>query len=92
MLTRMFAYFTLVMYLFVGTVAVRVLMPETTTVTFSTSYAKYFSKTEIKVTSNEAITAPEMSFAEIKFPVVKKYVAKRVVPQKFVVVDKTPLY
>lgn len=75
-LTRMFAYFTVVMYLVVGAVAVRVLAPEMTTVSFSTSYSKIFSNTEIKSTDAEAIVAPEIAFEEIKFPVEKKAIVK----------------
>src|SRR5690606_6161188 len=76
LLTRMFAYFTLVMYLVVGTVAVRVLAPEMTTVEVSSSYFKLFSKTEINSIEALQIEAPELAFNEIQFPVEKVVVAK----------------
>lgn len=88
----MFAYFTVAMYLVVGTVAVRVLAPESTTVSFSTSYSKFFSKTEFKTAQVEPVVAPEMSFAEIKMPVNKKViVAKAIAPKAIVkVVERKP--
>lgn len=89
----MFAYFTVAMYLVVGTVAVRFLAPEMTTVSFTTSYSKILSNTEIEVAQAEAVVAPEMSFAAIKMPVeVKparvpaKVVAKAAVVRKPAVV------
>src|SRR4051812_31284584 len=74
LLTRMFAYFTVVMYLVVGSVAVRVLAPEMTTVSFTTSYSKLLSNTDLEVAQAGPVIAPEMSFAEIKMPVEKKVV------------------
>lgn len=65
----MFAYFTVAMYLVVGTVAVRFLAPEMTTVSFTTSYSQILSNTEIEVAQVEAVFAPEMSFAAIQMPV-----------------------
>lgn len=82
MLTRMFAYFTLVMYLVVGSVAMRVLMPETTVVSLPASYLSLFSPTEIKESTAEVITSPEMHFAEITFPVEKKAVQKKIIVKK----------
>jgi hypothetical protein len=88
MLSRLFAYLTLFMYLTVGVVVVRVYMPETTTVEISTSYLKYFSKTEFKAPETDVVAAPEMNFAEIKFPVEKKIIAKKPVAKKVVVENK----
>lgn len=83
----MFAYFTVAMYLVVGTVAVRVLAPEMTTVAFTTSYSKIFANSEFQTAQVEPVAAPEISFAAIKLPVEKKVVvAKRVTPAKAVVV------
>lgn len=76
MLTRIFTSLTLVMYLVVGSVAVRFMMPEMTTVTFSTSYFSLLSNTDISATQAVQIDAPEMHFAEIKFPVEKKEIVK----------------
>lgn len=69
MLTRMFAYFTLVAYLFVGAVAVRLVMPEMSTVSISAQYLALFSDTSFKSQEAMEVSAPEMHFAEIKFPV-----------------------
>lgn len=92
MLTRMFAYFTLFMYLVVGVVAVRVFAPEMTTVEVSSSYLKYFSKTEFNAPETEVVVAPEIAFSEIKFPVAKKpvvaVVKKPVAPKVVVVAPK----
>lgn len=69
MLTRMFAYFTLAAYLFVGAVAVRLVMPEMSTVSISGQYLALFSDTSFKSQDVMEVSAPEMHFAEIKFPV-----------------------
>lgn len=84
MLTRMFAYFTLVTYLMVGTLAVRLLMPEMTTVEVSSSYLEIFKKYEVTNHVPEEIEAPEMAFADIEFPVEKK-----VLPVKRAIVKKS---
>lgn len=76
MLTRILTSLALVMYLVVGSVAVRFMMPEMTTVTFSTSYFSLLSNTDISETEAVQIEAPEMHFAEIKFPVEKKEIVK----------------
>jgi hypothetical protein len=86
----MFAYFTVAMYLVVGTVAVRVLAPEMTTVTFTTSYSKIFSNSEVITAEVEPVVAPEMSFGENKHPGEKKIVrvAKAVERKPAVIVEK----
>lgn len=89
MLTRMFAYFTLVMYLVVGGMAVRFMAPEMTTVSLSSQYLNLFSKTSLKTTEAEALVTPELKFAEIKFPVAAK--PKVIVAQKKVVVPVLPV-
>lgn len=92
MLTRMFAYFTLFTYLVVGSVCVRFFMPEMKTIEISSEYLSLLSSTEIKSQEIEAITAPEMSFAEIKFPAPVKVVAKVITqPKKVVVVKAKPV-
>lgn len=68
MLTRMFAYFTLFTYLMVGTLAVRLLLPETTTVEVSSSYLKLFKKYELSSQALPEIEAPTMAFQEIIIP------------------------
>lgn len=81
MLTRMFAYFTLFTYLVVGSVCVRFFMPEMKTVQISSDYLSLLSSTELKSQNTDVITAPEMTFAEIKFPAPVKVVVKAI-PQK----------
>lgn len=88
-LTRMFTYFTLFMYLVVGVVAVRVFSPDVSTVEVSSSYLKYFSKTEFKTSEAEAVVAPEIAFNEIKFPVERKVVTtKKVIVKAPIVAPK----
>jgi hypothetical protein len=90
-LKRFFVYFTLISYLVVGGVAVRVFMPEMTTVSLSPSLSKIFSPISVKTAGTDALEAPEMLFADIKFPVVKKViVAKKVTPKAIVVTNKAP--
>ncbi len=81
----MFAYFTLLAYLVVGTVAVRVLAPESVELSLSTTYLSLFSKTTISESTEASIIEPsKMAFADIKFPkeVVKVAVKKTVQPKK----------
>lgn len=86
-LSRLFAYLTFFTYLAVGVVAVRVYMPETTTIEISSSYLKYFSDPEFKKEDSSTISVPQLEFSEIKFPVEKKVVVRK--PQiKKVIVDK----
>lgn len=90
MLTRFFAYFTLVAYLVVGTVAVRFCLPENVTVNFTTSYLNLVSDAPLKIAALEPVAEPEMVFAEIKIPaekIVRKVVAKAepIVAQKIIV-------
>lgn len=92
MLTRMFAYFTLFTYLVVGSVCVRFFMPEMKTIEISSEYLSLLSSTEIKSQEIEAVSAPEMSFAEIKFPAPVKVIAKVIPhPKKAVVVKAKPV-
>lgn len=63
MLTRMFAYFTVVAYLVVGTVVVRVLQTDTQNLEFSQSYLKLLSETKIESeTELAAVNTPVMKF------------------------------
>lgn len=78
MLNRMFFYLTLAVYLTVGTMAVRVFMPTMTTVSVSSNYLSLFSNTTVNSEETDTVSAPEMHFAEIKFPVEKKPVIKRI--------------
>lgn len=79
MLTRMFAYLTLAAYLTVGSVCVRVFMPEMTTLSFSTAYTKLILPATLNDSESVSVSAPELAFTEIKIeapkvvaPVVKK--------------------
>ncbi len=83
----MFAYFTLVMYLVVGSVAVRFYMSETSVITISTNYLSLFSPVQIsEVTESEKWPEVEMKFAEIHIPkvnpIAKKIEVKKVVSTK----------
>ncbi|WP_408098324.1 hypothetical protein ACJVC5_05260 [Peredibacter sp. HCB2-198] len=80
MLNRMFAYFTLAAYLFVGTVALRFAMPVVKEVSISGDYLSLFSETSFKTQDTLEVAAPEMHFADIKFPVEKKAVVVAVKP------------
>ena len=86
----MFAYFTLFTYLMVGTFAVRLLMPEMTSVEVSQSYFQLFKKYEINSQIAEEIVAPEMAFQEIKFPEVKKPIVVAKAPVKKVAPSVVP--
>ena len=67
MLTRMFAYFTLVCYLVVGTVVVRFCKDTNINVSLSTSYLSVFTDSSIESAVNVAsIETPKMEFPEIK--------------------------
>ena len=79
MLTRMFAYLTLVSYLIVGTVAVRFCLPESVTLSFDSSYLSLVSDTSFKAATVEEISAPEMAFTEIKIPK-EQIIVKKVKP------------
>lgn len=96
MLTRLFAYFTLFTYLVVGVAAVRVFMPETSTIEISTAHLSYFSKSQFKSPVTEEIIAPELAFSDIKFPTEKKAPAinnvKVIVAEKKQVLEKVSGY
>ena len=98
LLTRMFAYFTLVCYLVVGSMAVRFYLPENVSIGFSTSYLNLLSDSYLEASGSEEISAPEMKFAEINIPVEKKViqiVAKKIEEKLTVVVvsvNELPFY
>ena len=100
MLTRMFAYFTLVSYLVVGTVAVRFVTKETQTLSFANNYLTLIQDAAFKASVKEEITFPEIAFNEIKIPVeapvkkaviVPRKVAKLAQPRVEVVLPETKL-
>lgn len=66
LLNRMFLYLTLLSYLVVGTVIVRVYAPETMTVSIATEYLRLGSNTSFQVAKTENLVAPELSFQEIR--------------------------
>lgn len=82
MLTRMFAYLTLAAYLTVGSVCVRIFMPEMTTLSFSTAYTKLILPATLNDSESVAVLAPELAFTEIKIETPKVAVS---------VVKKTPV-
>ncbi|MGE3608836.1 MAG: hypothetical protein AB7I27_04540 [Bacteriovoracaceae bacterium] len=86
MLMRMFAYFTVFVYLMVGIVAVRIFSPSLSEITFDTNYFSIlapFNVADVNYVENEKV---ELSFAEINFP---KNVQKELV--KVVEKKKTPI-
>jgi hypothetical protein len=87
MLTRMFAYFTLFSYLVVGSLCVRFFMPEIKSVEISSEYFSLLSNTEIKVQQIAKISAPEIAFADIKFPAPVRSVFK---PKKIILASLKP--
>lgn len=82
MLTRMFAYVTLVSYLFVGMAIVRVQMSTEHHVSIDTNYFKMFSPVTEKNEVTENLIIPEISFKEIKFQQPKIAKHKEVVSLK----------
>lgn len=87
MLKRIFTYITLLSYLVVGTVAIRVCTSEMQTVELTREYFALFSNTEEVSSSHQPkIYSPVMKFAKINFPserkvvAVKKAVAKTAAP------------
>ncbi len=67
MLTRMFAYLTLFIYLVLGVAVVRLYNSEMTTIELSASYLKLFSGTHIQHKSPETIVFPDARFAKLEF-------------------------
>ncbi len=64
MLTRMFAYFTVVAYLVVGTVVVRVMKTESHIFNFSQSYLAIFTESKIQsLTEVASVEAPVMNLS-----------------------------
>lgn len=82
MLTRMFAYFTLVCYLVVGSIAVRFISTEFTTISFTTAYTKLLESPVLESSEEIAVSVPEMSFENIRIPVEKKIIARAPKAQK----------
>ena len=73
----MCAYFTVVSYLFVGIIAVRILTPNVIETEIQTSYLNYFSKTVFKNPEVLEITVPEQKFNKIKIKEERKYTIVR---------------
>jgi hypothetical protein len=84
----MFAYFTLVSYLVVGSMAVRFYLPENVSLGFSTSYFNFLSDSQLEASVSEQISAPEIKFVEINIPIEKKaiHIVTKKVEEKFSVV------
>jgi hypothetical protein len=100
MLTRMFAYFTLVAYLVVGTVAVRFITSEIQILSFANSYLSLIQDTSFKASANEEIAFPEIAFSEIKIPaeasvkravVAARKISKKIEPEIEVIISETKL-
>lgn len=67
-LTRLFAYFTLIAYLVVGSVAVRFITADTSAISISANYLNVLTPAPVKDSQIASIEAPELKFAEIAFP------------------------
>jgi hypothetical protein len=78
MLTRMFAYFTLVCYLVVGAMVARFCLPNMTTISLSEKYLEIVTNNQIKDSNSLELKTPELNFAEIKIVKPVHYVAKAV--------------
>jgi hypothetical protein len=78
----MFAYFTLVCYLVVGSIAVRFISTEFTTISFTTAYTKLLESPVLETSEEIAVSVPEMSFENIRIPVEKKIIARAPKAQK----------
>lgn len=71
MLKRIFACFTILSYLVVGTMVVRFAMPEYTQVSFTSSYLNLLKDAPIKTLASVELVAPELVFSKIEIPVQK---------------------
>jgi hypothetical protein len=71
MLKRIFACFTILSYLVVGTMVVRFAMPEYVSVSFSSSYLNILTDAPMKSLGASELEAPELVFSKIEIPVEK---------------------
>ena len=71
MLKRIFACFTILSYLVVGTMVVRFAMPEYVSVSFSSSYLNILTDAPMKSSAALELVAPELVFSKIEIPVEK---------------------
>ncbi len=75
LLSRMITSITLVFCLVVGVAGVRILSTDNTEITFDSSYMDLFETPSVEASNVIALSAPEMSFSEIKIPVAPRAVA-----------------
>lgn len=73
----MFAYFTLGVYLILGSLLVRLAMPEVTTFEISPSLLNHFAPVKLNTLASDEIQVPEISFKPIKENEPKRIEAKR---------------
>ena len=86
MLTRMFAYFTIVCYLTVGTVVVRFVLPEMKQLQVSTTYLSLLSDASMASSGDEIVLqVPEMKFK----PIANK--AQKIAFNKVAIVNRVKL-
>ena len=71
MLKRIFACFTILSYLVVGTMVVRFAMPEYVSLSFTSSYLNILTDAPIKSSAPVELVAPELVFSKIEIPVEK---------------------
>lgn len=81
-LTRMFAYFTLVSYLVVGTVVIRLINPSVSEIAFDTRYLSVFNSAQISSSSDAEIEKVELAFSDIKFPKHEAKIVEKVAVRK----------
>lgn len=73
---------TLVFALVVGVVGVRVLNSVDTEITFDSSYLSLLETSRVEASEVAAIEVPEMDFQEIRIPVEKKTIPKKIIARK----------
>ena len=71
MLKRIFACFTILSYLVVGTMVVRFAMPEYVSLSFTSSYLNILTDAPMKSSAPVELVAPELVFSKIEIPVEK---------------------
>jgi hypothetical protein len=82
---RLLGYVTILASLFVGSLTVRILVPQQTVLLFDTRYLESIKDIRISPAAEEKISSPEMAFHEITIPVfapAKKAVAGTVAPEQ----------
>ncbi len=91
--TRMFTYFTLGLYLFVGALTMRVLLPSVTTIELPINSLSYFSPIKFHLAKADPLPSPVINFAAIDFPRNEIHIKKKVTKiTKNVAIEKVSNY